>query len=98
LPFDPHELLSRVRWQLQDKHTIQNLRQEAGTIEESRAVAQQVVTAVNDERRTLRVSSILAFAVLVVAPVAFLIFYHRTQQQIVTETKWKTQSCLCSGA
>jgi DNA-binding response OmpR family regulator len=81
LPFDPHELLSRVRWQLREKHTIQNLRQQARTIEESRAVAQQVVTAVNEERRTLRVGSILAFAVLVVAAVAFLIFYHRTQQQ-----------------
>jgi S1-C subfamily serine protease len=81
LPFDPHELLSRLRWQLRDKHTIQNLRQQARTIEESRAVAQQVVTAVNEERRTLRVGSILAFAVLVVAAVAFLIFYHRTQQQ-----------------
>jgi DNA-binding response OmpR family regulator len=81
LPFDPHELLSRVRWQLREKHTIQNLRQQARTIEESRAVAQQVVAAVNEERRTLRVGSILAFAVLVVAAVAFLIFYHRTQQQ-----------------
>ena len=81
LPFDPHELLSRVRWQLRDKHTIQNLRQQARTIEESRVVAQQVVTAVNEERRTLRVGSILAFAILVVAAAAFLIFYHRTQQQ-----------------
>jgi DNA-binding response OmpR family regulator len=81
LPFDPHELLSRVRWQLREKHTIQNLRQQARTIEESRTVAQQVVAAVNEERRTLRVGSILAFAVLVVAAVAFLIFYHRTQQQ-----------------
>ena len=81
LPFDPHELLSRVRWQLRDKHTIQNLRQQAGTIEESRAVAQQMVTAVNEERRTLRVGSLLAVAVLLVAAVAFLIFYHRTQQQ-----------------
>jgi S1-C subfamily serine protease len=44
-------------------------------------VAQQVVTAVNEERRTLRVGSMLAVAVLVVAVVAFLIFYHRTQQQ-----------------
>jgi serine protease Do len=81
LPFDPHELLSRVRWQLRDRHTIQNLRQQARTIEESRAVAQQVVTAVNEERRTLRLGSILASAVLVVAVVVFLIFYHRTQQQ-----------------
>ena len=81
LPFDPHELLSRVRWQLQDKRTIENLRQQARAVEENRAVAQQVVNAVNDERRTLRVGAMLAVAVLVVAAVAFLIFYHRTQQQ-----------------
>ena len=81
LPFDPHELLSRVRWQLRDKYTIQNLRRQARTIEESRAVAQEVVTAVNEERRTLRTGSILAFALLVAVAVAFSIFYHRTQQQ-----------------
>lgn len=80
-PFDPHELLSRVRWQLRDKHSIENLQQQARTIEENRVAAQQVVTAVNEERRTIRVGSILAFAVLVVAALAFLIFYHRSQQE-----------------
>ena len=81
VPFDSHELLSRVRWQLRNKHSIENLRQEARTVEENRAVARQVVTAVNEERRTLRVGSMVAVAVLVVAAVAFMIFYHRTQQQ-----------------
>src|ERR1700740_3455512 len=81
LPFDPHELLSRVRRQLRDRHTIENLRQHARTVEENRAVAEQVVTAVNEERRTLRVGAMLAVAVLAVAAVAFLIFYRRTQQQ-----------------
>jgi serine protease Do len=81
LPFDPHELLSRVRWQLRDTHTIENLRQQALTVEDNRAVAEQMVTAVNEERRTLRFGALLSVAVLVVAGVAFLIFYHRTQQQ-----------------
>jgi CheY-like chemotaxis protein len=81
LPFDPHELLSRVRWQLRDTHTIENLRQQALTVEDNRAVAEQMVTAVNEERRTLRFGALLTVAVLVVAGVAFLIFYHRTQQQ-----------------
>jgi DNA-binding response OmpR family regulator/S1-C subfamily serine protease len=81
LPFDPHELLSRVRWQLRNKHAIGELRQQAGTVEENRKVAQQVVTAVNEERRTLRVGGMFAIAILVVAAAAFLIFYHRTQQQ-----------------
>ncbi len=81
LPFDPHELLSRVRWQLRDKHTIENLRQQATAVEQNRVVAQQVVTVVDEERRTLRVGAMLVVAVLFVAGVAFLIFYRRTQQQ-----------------
>jgi DNA-binding response OmpR family regulator len=81
MPFDSHELLSRVRWQLRDKRAIDELRQQARTVEENRNVAQQVVSAVSQERRTLRVGGILALAVLAIAAVAFLIFYHRTQQQ-----------------
>src|SRR5215468_2345166 len=49
LPFDPHELLSRVRQQLRDKHIIEHLRQQAHTVEENRAVAEQLVSAVNEE-------------------------------------------------
>src|SRR5262245_25278808 len=81
LPFDPHELLSRIRWQLRNQHAIEEFRQQARTVEENQNVAQQVVTAVNEERRTLRVGGMLALAVSVVAAVALLIFYHRTQQQ-----------------
>jgi serine protease Do len=81
LPFDAHELLSRVRWQLRNRHAMEELRERARTVEENRNVAQQVVTAVSEERRTLRVGGILALAVLAVAAVAFLVFYRRTQQQ-----------------
>lgn len=81
LPFDPHELLSRVRWQLRNKHAIEGYRQEARKGEENQSVAQQVVTAVNEERQTLRVGGIVALALVVVTAVALLIFYHRTQQQ-----------------
>lgn len=81
LPFDPHELLSRVRWQLRNKHAIDEMRLQASTIEQNRNVAEQVVAAVKEERRTLRVGGTLAIAVLAVATVAFLIFYHRAQQQ-----------------
>lgn len=83
LPFEPHELLSRVRWQLRNKTAFDNLQQQAQTAEENRNVAQQVVTAVNDERRALRAGRILAIALLAVAGLAFLIFYHRTQQENV---------------
>ena len=81
LPFDPHELLSRVRWQLRDKHTTDKLRQKARTVDQNRNVAEQVVAAVKEERRALRIGGMLIVAVLLVVSLAFLIFYRRTQQQ-----------------
>lgn len=81
LPFDPQELVTRVRWQLKDKRASDELRQQAHTVEQNRTVAEQVVAAVKEERRTLRIGGMLALAVLVVAILAFLIFYRRTQQQ-----------------
>jgi len=81
LPFDAHELLSRVRWQLRNRHAVEEFRQHAHTVEENRNAAQQVVAAVSEEQRTLRVGRIIALAIVGVAAVAFLVFYHRTQQQ-----------------
>jgi DNA-binding response OmpR family regulator len=81
LPFDPHELLSRVRWQLRNRHAIDRLRHQASTVEENRNVADQVVSVVKEERRTLRLGATLVIAILAIALVAFLIFYHHTQQQ-----------------
>ena len=81
LPFDPHELLSRLRWQLRDKNTADSLRQRSQSEEENRQAAQQVVTAVNEERRTLRVGGMVALAILLIVGVAFLVSYRRTQQQ-----------------
>jgi serine protease Do len=81
VPFEPHELLSRLRWQLRDKRTIDSLRRRGQLEEDSRNATQQVVTAVNEERRTLRVGGILAIVVLLVAIAALLILYGRTQQQ-----------------
>jgi serine protease Do len=81
LPFDAHELLSRVRWQLRNRHAIEELRLEAHTVEENRNAAQQVVAAVSEEQRRLRVGRMIALAIVGVAAVAFLISYHSTQQQ-----------------
>jgi len=81
LPFDVHELLSRVRWQLRNRLAVEEFRQQAHTVEENRNAAQQVVAAVREEQRTLRVGRIIALAIVGVAAVAFLVFYHRTQQQ-----------------
>lgn len=80
LPFEAHELLSRVRWQLRNKTAFDELQQQASTAEENRNIAQQVVNAVKDERKALRVGGIIALALLAITGAAFLIFYHRTQQ------------------
>jgi len=81
LPFDSHELLSRLRFQLRDKSASDELRERLRRAEDNRNTAQQVVTAVNEERRTLRVGGLIAVAVLVaVAVVSFLVFRHNQQQ------------------
>jgi S1-C subfamily serine protease len=77
VPFDPHELLSRVRSQLRNKHTADQLR----AAEENRNATQQVVTAVNEERRTLRIGGLATVAVLIIAGLVALLFYRRSQQQ-----------------
>ena len=50
LPFDPQELLSRMRSQLRNKRIADQLR----TAEAGRNATQQVVTVVNEERKMLR--------------------------------------------
>jgi S1-C subfamily serine protease/DNA-binding NarL/FixJ family response regulator len=81
VPFDPHELLSRVRSQLRNKSIADEFRQRLHLAEENRNAAQQVVTAVNEERRTLRVGGLATVAVFIVAGLVFFFFYRRTQEQ-----------------
>jgi DNA-binding response OmpR family regulator/S1-C subfamily serine protease len=81
LPFDSHELLSRVRSQLRNKSVADGFRERLRVAEENRNTTQQVVTAVNEERRTLRVGGLTAIAVLVVAAVVFFLLYRHNQQQ-----------------
>src|SRR5438093_4068753 len=81
LPFDPHELLARVRSQVRSKYIADECRERLRLAEENRSAAQQVVTAVNEERRTLRVGGLAAVAVLIVAGLVFFFFYRRTQEQ-----------------
>jgi DNA-binding response OmpR family regulator len=81
LPFDSHELLSRVRSQLRNKSMADELRERLRLAEDNRNSAQQVVTAVNEERRTLRMGGLAAVAVLTVATLIFIFFYHRGQEQ-----------------
>jgi DNA-binding response OmpR family regulator/S1-C subfamily serine protease len=81
LPFDPHEFLSRVRSQLRDKAVADGLRERVRVAEENRNATQQVVTAVNEERRTLQVGGLAAIGVLVVAALVFFLMYRHNQQQ-----------------
>ena len=81
LPFDPHELLSRVRSQLRSKHIADESRDRLRVAEENRNVNQQVVAAVNEERRTLRVGGLATVIVLIAASLVSLFYYRRTQEQ-----------------
>jgi len=81
LPFDPPELLSRVRSQLRSKHMADDFRDRLHLAEENQNAAQQVVTAVDKERRTLRVGGLATIGVLIVAALVSVLFYRRTQEQ-----------------
>jgi serine protease Do len=81
LPFDSHELLSRVRSQLRNKSIADEFRDRLRLAEENRNATQQIVTAVNEERRALRIGGLATVAVLIVASLVFFFFYRRSQEQ-----------------
>src|SRR5215831_14722852 len=81
VPFDPRELLSRVRSQLRNKHHAHEIRERLRIAEENRNGTQQVVEAVNEERRTLRAGSVAIIAALIVGALVSGLFYLRTQEQ-----------------
>jgi serine protease Do len=107
LPFDPHELLSRVRSQLRNKSAADESRERLRLAEENRNDTRQVVTAVNKERRALRVGILVVVAALIVAGVVLSFLYRRTQEQdtrvfaaitrlqtgVLTEQKLMERSC-----
>jgi DNA-binding response OmpR family regulator len=81
LPFDSHELLSRVRSQLRNKSIADKFRERLRLAEEKRNATQQVVTAVNEERRTLPVGALVAVAVLIIGGLVFFFSNRRTREQ-----------------
>ena len=81
LPFDSHELLSRVRSQLRNKSIADQFRERLRLAEDNRTATQQVATAVDEERKTLRIGGLATVAVLIVAGLVLLFFYRRGQQQ-----------------
>ncbi len=70
-----------IRSQLQNKYLADEFRERLRLAEENRSTTQQVVTAVNEGRRTLRVGRLATIAVLIVAAVVFFLLYRRTQDQ-----------------
>jgi DNA-binding response OmpR family regulator/S1-C subfamily serine protease len=81
LPFDSHELLSRVRSQLRSKYIADEFRVRLRLAEENRNATQEVVTAVNEERRTLRIGGLAAVVLLIIAGLVFFLLYRRGQEQ-----------------
>src|SRR6201998_498999 len=77
LPFDSHELLSRLRSQLRDKSLADAFRERLRLAEENRNATQQVVTAVNEERRGLRGGGVAAVGGVLVAALVFFFLYRR---------------------
>ena len=75
------ELRSQVRSQLRNKSIADESRERLRLAQENRNATQQVVTAVNEERRTLRVASLATVAVLIIAGLVFFFFYRRAQEQ-----------------
>jgi len=81
LPFDSHELLSRIRSQLRSKYIADEFRERLRLAEDNQNAARQVVTVVNQEHRALRVGGVSIAALLIVASLTSFLFYHRSQQQ-----------------
>lgn len=81
LPFEPHELLSRIRSQLRNKYLSDEFGERLRLAEENRNATEQVVTAVKEGRRTLRVGRLATIAVLIVATGVFFFLLRRTQEQ-----------------
>jgi DNA-binding response OmpR family regulator/S1-C subfamily serine protease len=83
VPFDSHEVLSRARVQLRSKLAADEALERLHAAEDNKDATQQVATAVNEERRTLRMGGIAALIALVGAGAIFIYFYRRGQEQNV---------------
>jgi DNA-binding response OmpR family regulator/S1-C subfamily serine protease len=81
LPFERHELLSRIRSQLRNKYLADEFGERLHLAEENRSATEQVVTAVNEGRRTLRTGRLVTIAVVIIAAGVLFFLYRRTQDQ-----------------
>jgi S1-C subfamily serine protease/DNA-binding NarL/FixJ family response regulator len=83
LPVDPGELLSRMRSQLRGKQTADELLERLHVTEDSQNTNQQVVTAVNKERRTLLFGAIAIVVVLIIVGVVSISSYRHSHAENV---------------
>jgi S1-C subfamily serine protease/CheY-like chemotaxis protein len=83
LPLDPAELLSRIRSQLRSKQMADELREQLRFTEHSQNTNQQVVTAVNEERRTFLGGAIAIVLVLIIVGLVSLSSYRRSHAENV---------------
>lgn len=77
LPFDNAELLSRIRTQLRNKRSEDETEERISNIEESRNTDQQVVSAVNEERRTFIAGTIAVALVMILVGVISVVLDRR---------------------
>jgi len=83
LPLEPGELLSRARSQLRSKQIAAELWERLRLTEESHNTNQQVVTAVQEERRTFRVGAIAIVLLLITVGLVSFSFYRRSHAENV---------------
>jgi S1-C subfamily serine protease/CheY-like chemotaxis protein len=83
VPFDSAELLSRIRTQLRSKQDADQLQERIHSIEESRSTNQQVVTAVNEERRTFVAGAIGVILAVIVVGIVTVSLYRRGHEENV---------------
>ena len=83
LPLDQPELLSRLRSQIRSKQVGDELWERLRVTEDSQSTNQQVVTAVNEERRTFLVGTVAIVLVLIIVGIASFFFYRRSHAENV---------------
>jgi DNA-binding response OmpR family regulator/S1-C subfamily serine protease len=83
LPLDPAELLSRIRSQLRGKQIADELSERLRSTEDNQNTNRQVVTAVNEERRTFLAGALAIVLVLIIVGLVSLSFYRRSRAENV---------------
>ena len=83
LPLDPAELLARIRFQLRNKQIADELGGRLRFAEDSQKTNQQVVTAVQEERRTFLAGTAAIVLVLIIVGLVSLSFFRRSDAENV---------------